>query len=173
MKNYFNIRHLLVGLSIIMSISPLQASEVEPEKREAEWFYSHWYGGVVISSGISYETKDRWDYSVSIESSKDNSTLLYISVDERNTNICETNDDLPTVIIVEDQAIGVFSWCKTYLDSEKKYALLTPKNDKGHNFMVNKFKTLNTVTIDLKRLGMPSFSAAGFTKEWNTIANIL
>lgn len=173
----------IVFLLILSILSPLQVQAKEPgkleenkaEKRTTEWFYSDWNrNGLVTTSAVSYETQNRWDYQVYISQSKNKDFHLYFSVDERNSDICvEEDDNLPSVIKVDEQNVSVYAWCKTYTDSKKKYVEFRIKTGKGGDFIINAFEKSKAVKIDFGYLGVVHFSAYGFTKTWSEIVNIL
>lgn len=173
----------IVFLLILSILSPLQVQAKEPgkleenkaEKRTTEWFYSDWNrNGKVTTSAVSYETQNRWDYEVKIDQSANKGFNLYLTIEERNSDICvEEDENLPSVIKVDEQNVSVYAWCKTYTDTKEKYVQFTAKTNKGSDFIINAFKKSKIIKIDFNSLGAVHFSAYGFAKTWSEKTNIL
>ena len=109
--------------------------------------------------------------SVAFSSSGDRK--LYFTVDYDNLK-CEITKDSkkPTTSIwyFNSQAIKMLPWCKKHSDSGVYTLSLTPKSNKGRNFVVSAFrKAPSAVSIKIDTLDF-KMSAKGFTKVWNSVS---
>lgn len=70
-----------------------------------------------------------------------------------------------TTIKVNNQNVTFHRWCNKETFDGQQFNVLSfsPVTGKGLDFVVNQFKTKNTVTVDGVK-----YSAKGFTKVWNS-----
>jgi hypothetical protein len=157
----------LLTLSLGISFSAMA------EEKDVYWFYSDWnIEGMAKTEHIDTKTKIRGRYQIEISETTAGLPNIYISL--HGGSPCTKDEPLPTVMKIEQQNISVISWCKKYTEEDGRYFQLTPKTDEGLDYLVNKLKkTGKFVKIDMSPFGTVYFSAKGFTREWNSHANIL
>lgn len=83
---------------------------------------------------------------------------------------CNGSSSIPdtTVLTFNNQAVKMLRWCKRFEDS-KDYYEYTPATERGHNYVVNLFKTSTTpIRISISNNDKIYIPVMGFTKVWNS-----
>lgn len=126
-----------------------------------------------LGSGVKYTSDYDSNFKVfnaSIDHSKAGEQRLYFNnFYWDDYNICSSETSYPTSItlVFNGQAVKMSRWCKKFTDANKYYYSYTPETERGHNYVVNLFKTsLSPVTIKIDN-DMLSLPAIGFSRIWN------
>lgn len=107
--------------------------------------------------------------SASIDHSKSGKQKIYISpYDLGHNDKCNTYTYDTTTMTFNGQAIKMDKFCSNFADSNNTYYYYTPSTEKGHQFVVDLFKTSKApikLTFNGNTVYMP---VKGFTRMWNS-----
>ena len=89
-----------------------------------------------------------------------------------NDAVCSPEQDSShtesySVAYFDNQAVKIFSWCKTIPDTSMRYAEYTAATDAGSRYIINLFKTKKG-NVSVKFPSVDSvISAENFSQSWN------
>ena len=124
----------------------------------------------ILTYYIPSREEDSKIFEMSIGHSESGKQRLYFySNYYADNNICSypTISSQSSTMIFNGQAVKMLRWCNRFSDVDKYYYSYTPETQKGHDYVLNLFRTATTpVQVQFEGDSIP-LPVIGFTKAWN------
>ncbi|WP_447026249.1 toxin-antitoxin system YwqK family antitoxin [Vibrio sp. B1Z05] len=135
--------------------------------------HQHMFGFGFFADDSTFSINDSNINNVSLSSfrvtlSNGNKQKNYIEFENLNNDICNTKDQLPNSVKIDNQNIKVLSWCDHNSYSRTHTQLrITPSTAAGTKFLLNHLKKHSTITVTYNGI-TSELDIRGFNKVWNT-----